>query len=61
MRIITGTFAVFWKRARKDTVQFHADVKADTAADAARIFAALYPGDTICSVRGPNGRFANYS
>jgi hypothetical protein len=44
-------FAVFWGN------QFHADVHAATAQEAADLFRSLFPGDTILSVRSSSGRF----
>ncbi len=49
-------FAVFWSFPGS-AVQFHADVHASSAAEAARSFQSLFPGDVIRSVRSTSGRF----
>jgi hypothetical protein len=49
-------FAVFWSFA-DSSVQFHADVHASSAAEAARKFRDTFPGDVIRSVRSTSGRF----
>jgi hypothetical protein len=61
MKIIPGTYAVFWKHDRATRVAFHADVTADSARDAARIFAAYFPRDRIVSVRARDGRFCAFA
>jgi hypothetical protein len=59
MQILPNTFAVFWSFP-SGGVQFHADVPAASAREAAATFHALFPGDRLCSVRGKSGRFEGY-
>ena len=59
MRILPGTYAVFWSRPGWGQ-QFQADVVATCARQAAATFRSLFPGDLIRSVRGRDGRFASF-
>lgn len=49
-------YAVFWSM-HGSAVQFHADVHATSAVEAARAFRSLFPNDVIRSVRSTSGRF----
>ena len=60
MRIVPGTFAIFWKTDSACPVQFHADIYADSPSDAARRFHDVYPNDVLCSVRDSSGRFCKF-
>lgn len=59
MKIIRGTYAVFWRPPRS-RCQFHADVPATSPREAATAFRNLFPGDLVVSVRGADGRFSGF-
>lgn len=58
LRIRNG-LAVFWSRPGWRQA-FHADTNARTAREAAQAHKALFPGDTVRSVRDGRGRFASF-
>lgn len=58
LKILPDTYAVFWRSGRQ---QFHADIPATgTPVDAVAAFRAMFPGDTVCSVRDTRGRFLSF-
>ena len=59
MKILAGTFAVFWS-FKGDKTQFHADVRAESPAKAAETFRDMFPEDVIHSIRCHRGRFCTF-
>lgn len=60
MRILHGSFAVFWSRPGWGRA-FHADIHARSPKEAVAAFRQMFPDDTVRSVRGKDGRFAAFT